>query len=108
VSITPLAPRILRLADGIEKLGKGRVPWALGKVANALIEQAKKQAPDDPVLAQIDLFEASPAESIYGLQADAVSAILRQVAEALPQQAPAMPAAEQGGTIMRGIATEQF
>jgi hypothetical protein len=107
VSITPLAPRILKLADSVEKLGKGRVPWALGKVANALIEQAKQQAPDDPVLAQIDLFQSSPAESIYGLQADAVSAILRQVAEALPQQAPATPVVEQGGTIMGGIASEQ-
>jgi hypothetical protein len=108
VSITPLAPRILKLADGIERLGKGRVPWALGKVANALIEQAKRQAPDDPVLAQIDLFEASPAESIYGLQADAVSAILRQVAEALPQQAPAVPVVQERRTIMGGIAREQF
>jgi hypothetical protein len=105
----PLAQRLNKLANDIEKLGAGTVPWELGKVANALIEQARKEAPDDPVLAQIDLLRPTPDErAVNALTAGAVTALLRQAADAVPKQPPPMPQVSQGRTIMGNMADRQF
>lgn len=107
MSSTPLARRLTKLADDIDKLN-GNVEWQLGKIGNALIEEAKQQMPNDSVLAQVDLFTESQQGNINGLLPQAVSAVLRQVAEALPPTPAAMPVADSGGPITQGIADMQW
>jgi hypothetical protein len=106
--ITPLAKRIGKLADDVEKINDRQVAWEVDKVANALIEQAKQKAPNDPVLGQVEPFaKESSAENILRLSPPEVGAILRQVAEAIPPAPMAMPSAG-GRTIMGDIATRQW
>jgi hypothetical protein len=90
--ITPLAKRIGKLADDVEKISDGHVAWEIGKVANALIEEAKQKAPNDPVLSQVEPFTEDPnGRNILRLSPPEVGAILRQVAEAIPPAPMAMP-----------------
>jgi hypothetical protein len=90
--ITPLAKRIGRLADDVEKINDGHVAWAIGKVANSLIEEAKQKAPNDPVLSQVEPFTEDPnSKNILHLSPPEVGAILRQVAEGVPPATMAMP-----------------
>jgi hypothetical protein len=106
--ITPLAKRIGKLADDVEKINGRQVGWELGRVANALIEQAKQQVPNDPVLKEVEPFAQEPnAENILRLSPPEVAAILRQVAEAIPPPPMPLPAAG-GRTIMGDIATRRF
>jgi hypothetical protein len=106
--ITSLAKRIGTLADNVEKINDRHVAWEVGKVANALIEQAKQKAPNDAVLAQVEPFVKEPSsENILRLSPPEVGAILRQVAEAIPPAPMAMPSAV-GRTIMGDIATRQW
>lgn len=92
--ITPLAKRIGQLADDVEKINGREVAWEVGKIANALIEQAKQKAPNDPVLGQVGSFAKAPSsETILRLTPQEVGAILRQVAEAIPPNPVALPMA---------------
>ncbi len=60
------------------------VEWSVGKIANALIEQAKQDKPDNIVLGAIDPFEPGPNERyISGQTAGGVRAVLAQVATAV-------------------------
>jgi hypothetical protein len=107
--ISPLAKRIGKLADDVEKIKERQVAWEVGKVANALIEQAKQQAPNDPVLNEVEPFvKEENNENIVRLSPPEVAAILRQVAEAIPPAPMAMPMAVRGRTVMGDIATRQW
>jgi hypothetical protein len=59
------------------------VLWSVGKVANALIEEAKEALPDQPVLAAIDPF-TQRGPSVHAASARDLSALIRQVIALLP------------------------
>jgi hypothetical protein len=105
--VTPLARRINKLADEVEKFNN--VPWELGQMANVLLEQAKSAAPEDAVLATIQALTPTPDNQfVYKLYGSTITAMLRQAAESVPETPPAMPVASQGGTIMGDIANKQW
>jgi hypothetical protein len=105
--VTPLARRINKLADEVEK--HADIPWELGQLSNVLLEQAKAAAPDDAVLAVIQqLTPTSDNRYVQKLDGPTVAAILRQAAESVPDTPPEMPVVSQGGTIMGDIANMQW
>ncbi len=107
--INELAKRIGKLADDVEKIDGRQVGWELGRVANALIEQAKQKAPNDAVLREVEPFAKEPnAENIIRLTPPEVAAILRQVAEAIPNPPMPLPRVAQREPIMGDIATRQW
>jgi hypothetical protein len=107
--ITPLAKRIGKLADAVEKIKERQVAWEVGTVANALLEQAKQEAPNDPVISKVEPFAKDPnAETILRLSPPEVAAILRQVAEGIPRTPMSMPRVQQGNSIMGDIANKQW
>jgi hypothetical protein len=62
---------------------KGSVSWQVGKIANALLEKAKEEQPDNVELGVIEPFEPGPNNvNIAGMQADSVRAIVGQIAVA--------------------------
>ena len=66
------------------------VGWSVGKLANALLEQAKLAKPDNPVLIAVDPYEASSDGYILSASAADVRAVLRQVAGVLPGRGPSI------------------
>ena len=78
--------------DGlIDSLGEFKpeslVEWRVGQIANVLIEQAQKAAPESAVLQVIEPFEPRDDKSYIATEhAGAVRAIMRQVVEALPRE----------------------
>lgn len=75
--------------DGCEP--REPVRWSVGKVANALLEQAKLAKPDNPVLLAIDPYGKNPGDDyIYEASAADVRAVLRQAAGVLPKRRHAM------------------
>lgn len=102
-----LAMRIEQLANDTDKI-KTRAEWQVGVLANVLIEEAKEKAPDDKLIAAVELFRPNGDNSyVHGPTPEGMSAILRQVAAALPQDPMPMPVAS-GGTITGDLATRQF
>jgi len=70
------------LFDDLEK-AEGQVSWQIGKVGNALLEQAKQENPDNVALAQLDPFEeSSHGGYIVHMTATDVRAIIRQIVTA--------------------------
>ncbi len=62
------------------KSADGPVAWPVGKIVNALIEKAKAEEPDNPVLAAIDpLSPGSGNSHISGMKASDVRAIVGQI-----------------------------
>lgn len=105
--ITPLARRINKLADEVEK--HPDIPWELGQLGNVLLEQAKSAAPEDAVLAVIQQLTPTPDNRfVYRLDGPTVATMLRQAAESVPEMPPAMPVASQGNSIMGDIANKQW
>lgn len=61
----------------------GPVPWQIGKLANALLEKAQEEEPDNVALQAIDPFHArSDGRYIELLDAVAVRALIGQIATA--------------------------
>ncbi len=66
------------------------VEWRVGKVANALIEEARAALPGNPVLEAIEPFTPTVRQGGYVAKAKAadVTAIVRQAATVLPVSVP--------------------
>jgi hypothetical protein len=80
------------LANDLDTYGdQAPVRWSVGKLANALIEQAKIALADNPVLAAVDEF-VPRRDGAYIDHAGAgdVRAVLRQIAGVLPRAPIAM------------------
>jgi hypothetical protein len=102
-----LAKRIEQLADDIDKI-KTRAEWQVGVLANVLIEEAKEKAPNDKLIAAVELFRPNGDKSyVHGPTPEGMSAMLRQVAAALPEDPMPMDRAG-GGAITGDLATRQF
>lgn len=79
------------LVTSLAKFDTGAVvEWQVGKIANALIAQAKQEAPSSAVLQAIDLFEEGGNGYIAHVHAGAVRAVLQQAADALPRRGPSI------------------
>jgi hypothetical protein len=62
---------------------KGHVSWQVGRIANALLEKAKQEQPDNVAIGVIEPFQPdSSSINILGMQADSVRAIVGQMATA--------------------------
>ena len=78
------------LAESLSKFQpKQPVEWPVGKIANALFEEAKKEQPDSAVLNTIEPFRTG-GKFVHGMYAAGVRTVVLQAAEALPQPAPAI------------------
>jgi hypothetical protein len=88
--LSQLQRQIIELAESVGKMKPDSpVQWQVGKIANVLIEESQKKAPDSPVLKVIEPFRAR-GRFIADETAGSVRAIMRQVAEALPSEGPAI------------------
>lgn len=65
------------------------VDWQVGKMANAMIEQAKQEVQGNVVVDSIDPFQPGPSERYIGnATAGTVRAVLLQLEAALPSEGP--------------------
>jgi len=76
------------LAESLSKFQPNhRVEWQVGKIANALIEEAKQEEPNSAALKAIEPFKAGPNDRyIKDIQAAGARTIISQAAEALPRR----------------------
>ena len=82
--------QITQLAESLSGFkADQRVEWQVGKMANAMIEQAKQEARGNPVVEAIDPFQPGPNDVyISNAGAGAVRAVLQQLVAALPSEGP--------------------
>jgi hypothetical protein len=76
------------LYEDLEKVS-GVVSWRIGKLANALLEQAKSDHPDNVALAALDPFTQGNGGHIKGLSGPQVRALVGQIVAAT-KTAPAI------------------
>jgi hypothetical protein len=66
------------------KTAQGSVSWQVGKIGNALLDQAKREKPDNAVLAVIDPFKPDQGDmNIADMEASDVRAVLGQIVAAI-------------------------
>jgi hypothetical protein len=62
------------------KSADGPVAWPVGKIVNALIEKAKAEEPDNPVLAAIDPLQPGEGNAyIAGMKASDLRVVVGQI-----------------------------
>jgi hypothetical protein len=68
-----------KLLESLES-ADGPVAWPVGKIVNALLEKAKAEEPDNPVLGAIDPLRPGQGNSyISGMKASDVRVIVGQI-----------------------------
>lgn len=63
MEIDAIEPRLKSLHESLTTFGPNDAcPWGLGVIFNALLDEAKKALPDDPIVAAIEPAQAGSSE----------------------------------------------
>jgi hypothetical protein len=85
-----LSHRLISLSNNLSSMdSKSPVEWQIGQMFNALLEEAKQQVGDDPVVKTMEpLKPSSNRNFVAGLHVGTLNTMVDQLDTALPSEGP--------------------